>query len=365
MRRIIFILFLSLFILSAGLTQNTINDIVIPPSTSMFMIGEVHLDNVQQAKTAEETAYINKILATEHIYRKNLVDSFQVNHFVMESAVSLEYFFNKYVQTGNEMWIDLFNNNEYQQGKLRSIAELNKQSKNIRVSCIDYNLKKYYVNAIQSLFCITFYEPFAKQFEAAAKLNNEMVIYDNPELAQKLLDTSAYFQNELKPFFQLIIDWYKTHPEEVANELFNIFKVMQQNDNTQHLLEKYYGDLYPYFARLSIAYVEGYNGNTDLMKGLYEREQSMFWQLQALDLLYPYDRFCLQMGAAHVLPNTDFDVIRQKIEKELKQQPFCFYIIPEHKIDFFSTYFINLKTANTNLFPWQQFSVNEAGVIVK
>lgn len=345
--------------------QNTINNITIPESTSWFMIGEVHLDNVQQTKTTAETAHINNILEIENIYRTKLIDSFQVNHFVMESAVSLEYFFNKYVETGNKMWIDLFNNNEYQQGKLHSIAELNKKHKNIRVSCIDYNLKKYYVTAIKSMFCITFYEPFAKEFEAEAKLKNEKIIYDNPELAQKLLDTSAYFPNELKPFFQLIIDWYKIHPEQVANEVFTIFKVMQQNDNTQLWLEKFYGDIYPYFSRLGIAYLEGYNGNPDLIQGLYEREQSIFWQLEALKFLYPNDRFCLQMGAAHVLPNNDFDVIRQKIEKEFKQQPFCFYIIPETNLPFYETYFVALKTVQSSPIFWTQFSNYEAGVVIK
>lgn len=358
-------LIIGIFLLHiSGYTQNSVNNISIPKTTSWFMIGEVHLDNVQQAKTAEETAYINKILATEHIYRKILIDSFRVNHFVMESSVSLEYFFNKYVQTGDTMWISLFSNNEHQQGKLHSIAQLNKEH-NLMVSCIDYNLPKYYTNAIKSLFCITFYEPFAHEFEKAAKLNNNIFVYNNPQLAQDLLDTAAYYRNDLKVFFQIIIDWYNMQTEATADEVYNIFSVMQQNDHTQNLLEHFYGVWYPFFARLMIAYSDGYQANPDWEKSLYMREQSMFWQLKALQFLYPNDRFCLQMGAAHVLPNTHFHVMRQMIEYDLNLQPFCFYIISKEQHDFFSTYFPILKTSDTQLFPWKQFSVYEAGVIVE
>jgi hypothetical protein len=263
------------------------------------------------------------------------------------------------------MWIDLFNNNEYQQGKLHSIAQLNQQHRNLRVSCIDYNLKKYYVNAVQSLFCITFYEPFVKQFEEQAKLNHNKTTYDNAKLAQQLLDTSSYFPEPLKPFFQLIIDWYQYHPESVAKEMYQGFKLAQQNETAQQLFEYYYKEWYPYFARLIIAYTDGYNGETDTNKGLYSREQYMFWQLQALQLLYPSDRFCLQMGAMHVLPNEGFDVIRQKIEKELKQEPFCFYVIPEYKLNFFVSYFEVLKSIEYNSTLWKQLSNKEAAVIIK
>lgn len=348
-----------------GQTSCRISEIQIPKNQIWFMIGEIHLDNIRQQKSQEELQYVNKVLTVEDTLRRLLVDSFGVNHFVMESAVSLEYFFNKYVQTGDSMWINLFNNNEYQQGKLKSIAKINQQCSTLKVSCIDYNLKKYYTNFIQSLFCLTFYEPFATEFDSIAILQGKQLAYDNAALAQKLLANKNAFPEQLRPFFQLIIDWYQHHPETVAAEVYKVLISMNQNDEIWSVIEKFYGSNFPYYYRLQQAYVDGYYGEPETGRGLFEREQVMFWQLEALSILYPNDQFCLQMGAAHVLPNEGFDVVRQKIEKTFEAQPFCFYIIPQNKINFFSGYFATLNKINTQSICWQQFSIREAGIIIR
>jgi len=163
----------------------------IPQNNKYYMIGETHLDNVQEQKTPGEMEFINRVLACEDTIRRFLTDSCNVNNYIIEGQVWLEYFFNKYLQTGDATWIDLLNNNEYQQGKVSSIKQIAETHKNIKISCIDYDYKKYSIGVIKSLFSLCFYEKHANLFTAYAKLYNISPSYDNITLAKSILSKDS------------------------------------------------------------------------------------------------------------------------------------------------------------------------------
>lgn len=337
----------------------------IPLNNKYYMIGETHLDNVQKQKNPAEMEFINRVLACEDTIRNFLSESCNVNNYIIEGQVWIEYFFNKYLLTGDEYWLDLFNNNEYQQGKIKSIAKIAATNKNIKVSCIDYDYKKYYSGVIKTLFCLSFYEKYPELFTADSKTQVTSPAYNNIALAKSQLAFDSKSTVEVKKFLQFIIAAYENNSNSTADSLFIFCEKYLNNELLSLEIDRYFDINSNYITRLLSSYYYGYKMNTDSMNDLRLREEMMFANLDVLEYLYPNDIFCLQMGANHLMPEENFDVIRYKIAAKEKKDPYCFYIIPLGKEKWYADYIQNINFSYTGVSCYKNYSANESYYLIK
>jgi len=111
--------------------ENCLNpEDIIPTNRKIYMIGEGHLDVAENPKMGAGKTQIKHQLAAENEIIKHFVLNCGVKNFIVEAPIYMEYYFTKFMETGDSAWID-FIHQDYQLGKLYNINNLAKKDTNI------------------------------------------------------------------------------------------------------------------------------------------------------------------------------------------------------------------------------------------
>jgi len=336
---------------------------MIPTNRKVYMIGETHLDGGRSyVKSKEELTVVRNALISENEIRGHLVDKCDVTHFVFEAPVSNEYFYNKFLQTGDSSWIRVFLNAEYQIGVIRNVVELAKTKEKITISCIDADRSIYAPMVIDVLFWLTFFEPFPELFKPYTSTGAP--VYGYMPFAPDLLETAFYSEEPIFPFVDYV---WNARTQQIDTSSENLYKVVSNTITNKIImteLEAFYGKNFEYVKRVLYSYYYAYNLSPDILLDLENREQLIYNNFEYVRNKYPSGSFCIQIGAYHVMPNKT-DVLSSYINNDMGLEPFNIYSIAESNAYAAKYYLKNLNYKFEGCCCYSKLSNNELLLRIK
>ena len=127
--------------------------------------------------------------------------------------------------------------------------------------------------------------------------------------------------------------------ENNRKKLYKLLLNAKRDSILQQGLRNYYQYEYSYFIRLTESFLNSYDLKYKEKKTKpfwINREKIMFLNLDNVMKSNPSVNYCLQIGSAHIMPNCDFENIREMVERSLKVPYFYTSMLPQYYYDSFS-----------------------------
>ena len=316
-----------------------IKKLQIPTDRHVYMLGDFHLDAKKYIQADEQT--ITNTIAAEDELRNYLVNKCDVKHFFLESSVSFEYFFNKYIQTGDTSWISIFNQQEYELSKLESLRDIYLKHNDITINCIDVVLNSYVQQMLMTLYALSFYEHFQKYYETPYQTEKLYPPWNDINVGMKLLDSLPQCNDSITPFLGVIIQSLIAPDEYTNYNLYILFKISITSSQAQEALKKFYGNDYKYVMRIINGYIFGYGKTSEdiLYNYVPQRENIIENTVAELMKIDTKSAYLIQMGNFHLSPDPNANMLRYRLLQKPSPPPFCFYNVQKMAKTFFEQTF--------------------------
>jgi len=311
---------------------------LIPSGKKFYMIGETHIDRAPPIYKEGPWMDTIRVAAAqaEDKFRNTIVNTCRVKTFLLESPLSFEYFYNKYLETGDEGWIEYVAYYPYERSKLRSIYSLKKVDSKINIQCVDVDSKDYAKVAAKALFYLTFYE------------TNPLLFVDDSVRYHPEIDPKSVFPDDLSfpfdmwemPEFKeidfLAKDIYEAYQNTFVNRdkrLYEIFLRIKNESLRQNSIMQFYGDNYPYLLKLTDSYIECYSlkYKRKLTNDFFKLREEIVYK----NIMHVYEAdttapICLQIGLGHIVPQEYFQNINQMLSVEFSEEIFSYIMIADY-----------------------------------
>ncbi len=311
----------------------------IPIDRQVYMLGDFHLDAKKYIHADEQT--ILNTMAAEDELRNYLVNNCNVKHFFLESSVSFEYFFNKYIVTGDTSWISIFNQQDYESSKLKSLRNIYLKHNDITINCIDVVLNSYVPQMLMTLYALSFYEHFQKYYEPPYQTGKLFPPWNDLNVGIKLLDSLPQCNDTITPFLGAVIQSLIAPDEYTNYNLYILFKLSTTSAQAQEALKNFYGNDYEYVMRIITGYIFGYGKTSEdiLYNYVPQRENIIENTVTTLMKKDTASAYLIQMGNFHLSADPDAEMLRYRIKTKFISPPFCFYNVQEMAKTFFEQSF--------------------------
>lgn len=336
---------------------------VIPSGRQIYMIGEEHLDNPIRERTIDEMAIIKSMALSEDAIRKHLTTNCKVTHFIMESPVFTEYFYNKFISTGDTSWLHYsIEGQQYQMSKIFSVAELAMDNPAIKLHCIDLDFDKYNTSVINTLFFVSFYESIPELFNhpANAGKNAFNLLFD-----EKIIWSSTAMNDTIKPFLAYILNAAAKYQDTSSLQMLMVFQSVIKDQTLLIGLKNFYKENFEYVYRLMCSFIYSYKVDINTDEGFRRREYILYSNFMEQFNKDPYSNYCLQMGAFHVLENDNPDVMRNFLDRKFYTSPYVILMLPYSYLGEFSNALNRLDFNFSGCCCLQYITVNESCYLIK
>ena len=306
---------------------NPFNDLI-PTNKKVYMIGEVHLD--QDAPTPEGIEYIIKTTRIEDSIRQYLVEQCGVNHFLLEIPSSHQYFYNMYLETGDESWIHDQTTQKYLYDRLRNLRKLKEINPEIKISCVDIDYPKYTNKVAFALITLTFYDHYSKLYYPPYYTVEAIPVSADLNIAISILKTDTIkITNITRPFFKSLIVLV-VGGNDAAPQLYSTLVNTLKDKKLLEALRVYYGKDYDPIVNMMTNYIYGYNKDFLSQEMLDDREHVLFEAINTTIKKYPKDIFCYQGGDIHTSASPEKNMVRQRLISGSGIEPFCMHLYPKN-----------------------------------
>jgi len=342
MRRLIYItIIITIAMASIGYSQNADNTAyyslqdLIPTNKNIYYIGEFHIDNETMYKEGPwRFTTINTATSIEDSIRQILSRDCNVKTYVLESPVSNEYFYKKYFSSGDEEWLNACESGEYQKNKIRSLRKIALENEDIKIRCIDTDEKKYSAYTMNCLFLMTFFDNYDEENHfSRTSVYADTAKYSDRSYADEIWRNKLIYNDTIRRFIMHIYKLSNEFSLTKSRRLYKLLADAKMDTVLQTGLRNYYQDDYDYFVRLTNSYLNSYdlkyNGNKTK---LYWKQRETILQNNFTAILNAdtTTSYCLQIGAAHVLPNSFFENTCQYISASLQLPSYYFVMLPQY-----------------------------------
>ena len=329
-----------LFLLNRNVSGQNLDTVIyssihqlIPQDRKLYYISEFHIDRViRNYYGLQHDTLIKTASLIEDTIRQILSKNCNVKSFLTEHPVSYEYYIKKYLKTGDELWLDQCLFGEYEKNKMRSIRIISQEDSEIVIRCIDAEPKSRYEYLLNVLYFLTL-EAVDTGFQ---KLRSN---FSPNSRYQDLYIPNVYFNDTINPFFKNLNNLFIGLDENNRKKLYKLLLNAKRDSILQQGLRNYYQYEYSYFIRLTESFLNSYDLKYKEKKTKpfwINREKIMFLNLDNVMKSNPSVNYCLQIGSAHIMPNCDFENIREMVERSLKVPYFYTSMLPQYYYDSFS-----------------------------
>ena len=343
---------------------------LIPEDRKLYFIGEFHIDDTGIYRDGPwHDSIVNTATLLEDSIRLILAGKCNVKTFVLESPVCFEYFYNKYITSGDEDWVYSCETREYQQNKIRSIRNIALESGGITIKCIDTDEKYITGTVIDALFLLTFFDNFdeGKEFSRTSVYSDTVKYWDR-SFEYDAWRNKRIYNDTIRRFSMHIYNLTNEFSLFKSRQLYKLLSAAKEDSILQLGLRNYYQENYPYFVRLSNSYLNCYHLKAKRKKThpyWIKREEIMTENLKNIIKSDTTSNYCLQIGNAHVIPNGFFENTRERMIRYLDDKPYNIIMLPQYYNCSACTGIENVNFDFDGFFRYEKASENEMYYIIK